>query len=163
MKNGIISMVLFIAIFVNSCKKMIKTKQKTPQKMTYKIQKTKEEWKKELSSAQFHILIEKGTESPGTGEYNLNFDKGSYVCAACSNQLFDSSHKYESHCGWPSFDEAIQGTVIQKPDFSLGMKRIEIVCANCGGHLGHIFDDGPQETTGKRYCVNSMSLKFEKE
>ncbi len=131
--------------------------------MTYKVNKSKVDWKNKLSPAQFHILREKGTEKPGTGEFNLHFEKGSYICAGCETPLFESDNKYDSHCGWPSFDDAIPGTVVYQDDHSLGRYRVEILCANCGGHLGHIFDDGPQETTGKRYCVNSLSLEFKKE
>ena len=135
-------------------------KSKTSKSMTYKIQKSDKEWKDLLTPAQFHIIREKGTESPGTGSYNLHFKKGEYACAACGILLFESTHKYDSHCGWPSFDKAIEGTVEYKKDTSLGRFRTEILCMNCGGHLGHVFDDGPQETTGKRYCVNSLSLEF---
>ena len=130
--------------------------------MDYKINKTEDQWKNELSSEQFNILRKKGTEYPGTGEYYMHFEKGIYVCAACKTPLFSSENKFESHCGWPSFDDAIPGKVKYVRDNSLGMIRIEIICANCGGHLGHVFDDGPKETTGQRYCVNSLSLQFVK-
>ena len=90
----------------------------------------------------------------------MHFKEGTYACVGCGTLLFESTTKYESHCGWPSFDEAIEGTVEYKKDTSLGRIRTEILCANCGGHLGHVFDDGPQETTGKRFCVNSLSLDF---
>jgi len=143
-------------------KKTTNTNQKQDT-MTYKSSKSDAEWKIELTPAQFNVLREKGTERPGTGEYNLHFKKGMYSCAGCGTQLFESDNKYESHCGWPSFDNAIPGTIKQIEDASSGMIRTEIVCANCGGHLGHIFDDGPQQTTGKRYCVNSLSLDFEEE
>lgn len=159
------SLILSFFLLSFACQSQIqqKDKTKTKEEMTYKINKSETDWKKKLSPAQFHILREKGTERPGTGEYNLHFEKGAYVCAGCDTPLFESDNKYESHCGWPSFDDAIPGTVVYQDDSSVGMHRIEIVCANCGGHLGHIFDDGPQETTGKRYCVNSMSLEFKKE
>ncbi len=124
--------------------------------------KTDEEWKKELSPEQYHILREKGTERPFTGKYNMHFEKGIYKCAACGYELFDDSHKFESHCGWPSFDAELgSGDRIKKiKDRTFGMVRTEIVCARCGGHLGHIFDDGPT-ATGERYCVNSLSVDFE--
>lgn len=128
--------------------------------MTYKVQKSEAEWQSQLSSAQFKILRQKGTERPGTGLYDLHFEKGTYACAGCNTILFESNNKYESHCGWPSFDDAIPDKIQYKKDNTLGMIRTEIICANCGGHLGHIFDDGPRETTGKRYCVNSLSLEF---
>ncbi len=130
--------------------------------MKLKINKPDTEWEKILTPQQFHILRKKGTDLPGTGQYTYHFDKGIYKCAACGAPLFKSDNKYESHCGWPSFDDAIEGAIIMQPDYSHNMIRTEIICANCGGHLGHIFDDGPQETTGKRYCVNSTSLNFEK-
>lgn len=130
--------------------------------MTYKVQKSEAEWKTILSDEQYRILREKGTEYPGTGDYYMHFDEGTYVCAGCGTPLFKSDNKFESSCGWPSFDDAIEGTVIYKRDTSHGMIRTEILCANCGGHLGHVFDDGPQETTGQRYCVNSLSLEFKK-
>jgi len=127
---------------------------------TEKIVKTEEQWKKELTTEQYHILREKGTEAPYTGEYTDNMRKGKYVCAACGNELFTSEMKFKSHCGWPSFDNELGGDrVIKKPDNSFGMIRTEILCARCGGHLGHIFDDGPT-ATGNRYCVNSLSIKF---
>ncbi len=127
------------------------------------MNKTEEEWKKELTPEQYHILREKGTEIPWSGEYVKTDDKGMYVCAACGAQLFSSDRKFDAHCGWPSFDEAIPGAVKFHEDDSLGMKRIEVTCAQCGGHLGHVFDDGPKETTGKRFCINSASLKLKKE
>jgi len=128
---------------------------------TDKIVKTDEEWKKELSPEQYHVLREKGTEAPYSGEYTTNFKKGKYVCAGCGAELFTSDMKFESHCGWPSFDKesGIGNRIIKKSDYSFGMNRTEILCARCGGHLGHIFDDGPTDT-GNRYCVNSLSIKF---
>lgn len=131
-------------------------------KMTKKINKTDAEWKEILSPQQYHILREKGTDRPGDFGYTNTFDKGTYFCAACNAQLFKSNSKYESHCGWPSFDDAIKGAIHFNSDMTLGMVRTEITCATCEGHLGHIFDDGPKETTGKRYCVNTTSIKFVK-
>lgn len=136
-------------------------KNQTTMDTNTKISKSEEEWKKTLTPEQYHVLREKGTERPGTGEYNDHFEKGVYTCAACGTELFTSDQKFDSHCGWPSFDNNIAGgdRVRQVRDFSHGMIRTEIVCATCGGHLGHIFDDGPT-ATGQRYCVNSLSLKF---
>lgn len=131
--------------------------------MDFNIQKTDQEWRNTLSDAQYHVLREKGTERPHTGEYNLHFEEGMYTCAGCGTELFSSDSKFESHCGWPSFDRALsKETVREVLDTSYGMVRTEIVCANCGGHLGHVFTDGPTET-GMRYCINSVSLGFEEE
>jgi methionine-R-sulfoxide reductase len=130
---------------------------------TTKWNKTEEEWKKILTPEQYAILREKGTERPGTGKYNLHFEKGKYVCSACGFELFTSGSKFESHCGWPSFDEEIAaGRIKTKVDNTFGMKRTEIMCAQCGGHLGHVFDDGPTKT-GLRYCVNSVSIEFKED
>ncbi|WP_196886729.1 peptide-methionine (R)-S-oxide reductase MsrB [Aureivirga sp. CE67] len=123
--------------------------------------KSEEEWKKILSPEEYRILREKGTEYPNTGEYNLSFEDGIYCCAGCHSKLFESGHKFASNCGWPSFDESIEGAIEYKKDRSHGMYRIEVLCANCGGHLGHVFDDGPTETR-TRYCINSVSIKLDK-
>ncbi len=128
--------------------------------MEPKITKTDAEWKTTLTEEEYRVLREKGTERAFTGEYWDFFEKGKYVCAGCGSDLFTSETKFDSHCGWPSFDKAIPGSVIYKQDLSFGMVRTEVMCAKCGGHLGHVFDDGPQETTGKRYCTNSVSIKF---
>jgi peptide-methionine (R)-S-oxide reductase len=126
------------------------------------MKKTEAQWKKELTDQEYFVLRQKGTDSAGDDGYTKHFEKGTYVCAACNTQLFTSNTKYESHCGWPSFDDAIKGTVEQIVDLSHGMVRTEITCKTCDGHLGHIFDDGPKDTTGKRYCVNTTSIKFVK-
>lgn len=121
---------------------------------------TEEEYKKKLTAEQYYVLRQKGTERPFTGKYYLHEEKGVYVCGACGSELFTSDMKFDSGCGWPSFDREIAGGKIkQTRDTSHGMIRTEITCANCGSHLGHIFDDGPTET-GQRYCVNSLSLDF---
>ena len=130
--------------------------------MDEKIVKTEAEWKEILTPEQYHILRQKGTDMPGDGGFTKHFKKGTYHCAACDAQLFESGTKYESHCGWPSFDDAIDGAVEYSLDKSHGMVRTEIICSKCGGHLGHVFDDGPRDTTGKRYCVNTTSLRFVK-
>jgi methionine-R-sulfoxide reductase len=125
--------------------------------------KTDEEWKKTLTPEQYEVLRKKGTERPHTSSLNENFEPGTYVCAGCGTELFTSEQKFDGHCGWPSFDNEIGGgdRVKKIKDFSHGMIRTEIVCAKCGGHLGHIFDDGPTQT-GQRYCVNGLSLNFKK-
>lgn len=130
--------------------------------MEHKVNLTEQEWREKLSPGQYYILREKGTEPPFTGQFLLNKEKGIYKCAGCGNELFTDEMKFESHCGWPSFDREIEGGKIkQTVDLSHGMRRTEITCARCGGHLGHIFDDGPT-ATGNRYCVNSEALTFEK-
>lgn len=127
-----------------------------------KIEKTDEEWKTLLTAEQFHILREEGTERPYTGEYAETHEDGDYYCAACHLKLFSSKTKFESGTGWPSFYQPInKKNVMEKTDRSLGDVRIEVECARCGGHLGHVFDDGPRPT-GLRYCMNSASLKFER-
>lgn len=123
----------------------------------YNLEKTEAEWREQLGLEKYKILREKGTEFPHTGKYNLSFDKGTYCCAACDEPLFESDSKFHSGCGWPSFDESIPGKVEYIKDTSHGMIRTEILCANCGSHLGHVFDDGPTQT-GQRYCVNSLSI-----
>lgn len=128
----------------------------------YPVTKTEEEWRAELGEERYAILRKAGTEYPHTGKYNLHFEKGHYVCGACKVPLFDSEAKFESNCGWPSFDKAIEGTIEYRRDTSHGMIRTETLCANCGSHLGHVFEDGPTET-GVRYCINSLSMDFENE
>lgn len=129
----------------------------------FRIQKSEEEWKNRLSPQQYAVLREAGTEPPFSGEYNMFFEEGIYKCGGCGEDLFDSESKFDGHCGWPSFDRELEkGKILERLDKSHGMLRTEILCANCGSHLGHVFDDGPTET-GLRYCVNSLSLDFENE
>lgn len=120
----------------------------------------KEELKKRLTEEEYFVTQEKGTEMPFRNEYWDKKDTGMYECKVCGAALFDSSRKYNSGTGWPSFDEALPGVLKYETDYSSGLVRTEVVCAKCGSHLGHIFDDGPKETTGKRICTNSASLKF---
>ncbi|HEV7453634.1 MAG TPA: peptide-methionine (R)-S-oxide reductase MsrB [Candidatus Saccharimonadales bacterium] len=119
-----------------------------------------DEWARKLTPEQFHILREKGTEMPFTGKLLYNDKAGSYTCAACGNVLFDSDTKFDTNCGWPSFYDAKPGSVKLTRDTSFGMIRDEVTCANCGGHLGHVFDDAPDQPTGMRFCVNSAALQF---
>lgn len=125
------------------------------------MNKSEIDWKKELTDEQYRILRKKGTEMPHSGVYNLHFEKGTYCCAGCHEPLFESHTKFDAHCGWPSFDQSIEGKVGYVSDKTLGMIRTEIICKTCDGHLGHVFNDGPTKT-GTRYCVNSVSLKFKK-
>lgn len=125
----------------------------------YSVEKTEVEWKEQLSDNEFQILRQKGTEFAHSGEYNLHFKKGAYNCKGCNTPLFESNNKFKSSCGWPSFDDGIEGAIEYVKDSSHGMIRTEILCTNCGGHIGHLFDDGPTKT-GLRFCVNSASIDF---
>lgn len=131
--------------------------------MSNKIEKTDEEWKKTLTPEQYHVLREKGTERAFTGKYADTHDPGMYRCVGCGNPLFSADTKYESGSGWPSFYQPIARDAVEtETDHKFGMARTEVLCAKCGGHLGHVFPDGP-EPTGQRYCMNSAALKLEKE
>jgi peptide-methionine (R)-S-oxide reductase len=125
-------------------------------------EKTEAEWRKTLTPEQFRILREHGTERPGSSPLNAEHRAGEYLCAGCGQQLFESDTKFDAHCGWPSFHTAKDGAVATKIDNSHFMTRTEVLCAKCGGHLGHVFDDGP-EPTGLRYCMNGAALNFEPE
>lgn len=127
----------------------------------YKVQKSEEEWKEQLTPQQYDVLRQRGTEYPHTGKYNLHFEQGNYYCAGCRQKLFESTAKFESSCGWPSFDKALPGSVEYKLDKSHGMIRTEVCCTGCGSHLGHLFNDGPTQT-GERFCINSVCLDFNK-
>ena len=122
-----------------------------------------EKFKKKLTKEQHHVLVEKGTERPFTGKFLKNKDNGMYTCAACGNKLFSSKTKFDSGTGWPSFTDIASSKAVElEEDNFLGMRRIEVKCKKCGGHLGHVFDDGPSDKGGKRYCINSCALGFKK-
>jgi len=130
----------------------------------YKIEKTNEEWKNELDEETFRVTRERGTESPGTGKFYHHNKDGQYTCSNCNTSLFSSDAKFDSGSGWPSFDDPVAKEHVKLiADESLGMERTEVVCSVCDAHLGHVFEDGPKETTGKRYCINSTSLDFKEE
>jgi peptide-methionine (R)-S-oxide reductase len=127
------------------------------------IRKSDQEWRVQLTEEEFDVLRRKGTEHPYSGEYNTHNLKGTYCCKGCEEELFTSEQKFNSHCGWPSFDDELSGNrIVKESDESHGMTRVEILCAKCGGHLGHLFNDGPSES-GLRYCVNSLSLSFKED
>jgi len=126
----------------------------------YPFQKSDEEWRKLLSDEEYRILRQQGTEYPHSGQYNTHYRAGTYNCRGCNQPLYSSDSKFDSGCGWPSYDQSIKGAIEYRKDTSLGMLRVEIICSNCGGHQGHVFDDGPT-VSGTRYCVNSASIRFE--
>ena len=132
--------------------------------MTDKVELTDEEWRAKLTPEQYHILRQAGTERAFTGKYDKHYDAGEYFCAGCGTRLFESDAKYNSGCGWPAFTRPSDTeTVEERRDISHGMIRTEVLCAKCGGHLGHVFPDGPQDQGGMRYCINSAALDFEPE
>jgi peptide-methionine (R)-S-oxide reductase len=135
--------------------------QKIPRDEEESFELTQDEWKKKLTPEQYRIMRQGGTEAPGTGALLDEKRAGTYTCAACGNPLFASDAKFDSGTGWPSFDQALPDAVEFREDESHGMHRVEVLCGRCGGHLGHVFDDGPEETTGKRYCMNSVCLALE--
>lgn len=131
--------------------------------MPHKVNKTEDEWRQLLEPEEFRVTRLKGTEAPFTGEYWNEWTQGEYRCRCCGAELFDSSTKFDAGCGWPSFSSpSAPDNIAQQEDFSHGMYRIEVTCKQCGAHLGHVFDDGP-DPTGQRYCINSASIKLKKD
>jgi peptide-methionine (R)-S-oxide reductase len=126
-----------------------------------KVKKSEQEWREELTPEQYEVVRNKGTEAPFTSELNNVKEPGQFVCVACGQALFDSENKFDSGTGWPSFDQPMEGENVETAaDNSLFMKRTEVLCSRCDAHLGHVFDDGPQDTTGQRYCINGCALEF---
>ena len=161
MKKKNLVLLLVLALMFPACSQNKKVSQKK-QESRFEFVKTEDEWKKQLTPIQYRVLREKGTERAFTGEYWDNHEAGIYYCAACKLALFDSETKFESGTGWPSFYKPVaDSAVLILNDLSYNMIRDEVVCRRCGGHLGHVFDDGP-EPTGLRYCLNSAALHFEK-
>lgn len=153
-------LLLIICMALIGCQGTTSQEKKAPKVTDYKISKTEGEWRKQLTDMQFYVLREAGTEIAGSSALLNNKQKGIYTCAACGTELFKSEHKFDSGTGWPSFDREIKGNVAFSIDHEIGYERIEEHCATCGGHLGHVFNDGPRETTGKRHCVNGAALNF---
>lgn len=147
---------LFFISFLFGCTSNAQNNEKD----NFPVQKSEKQWEKELSKEEYYVLREHGTERAFSGKYDKFYKDGTYYCAACQHPLYSSETKFDSGTGWPSFYAALEGGVGTSKDTSAGMMRTEVHCANCGGHLGHIFNDGP-EPTGKRHCLNSVALNFE--
>ena len=152
--------VLFALISLGCQSQKSNKKNKNSSHTKYKIEKTDVQWKNELNSIQYYVLRQAGTERAFSGEYNKTYNAGIYVCAACQSPLYESRYKYDSKSGWPSFDRGIRKNIEFDVDYKLGYPRSELKCSSCGGHLGHLFNDGPRNTTGERHCINSAALNF---
>lgn len=153
-------LIICIAILTFSCAGNAQKEVKKDTKK-YKVTKTNKEWKEILTADQYNILRQAGTERPFSSPLNKVYVSGTFSCAACKTPLYESQHKFDSGTGWPSFDRAVKNNVNLDVDHKLGYARTELLCATCGGHLGHVFNDGPKETTGKRHCINGDALLFE--
>lgn len=154
-----LSIIVAFTALLFSCESNGQKIEKT-EKQSYKVVKTEAEWKTELSPMAFNVMRKNGTERAFTSELDKNYKPGIYVCAACETPLYESKHKFDSGTGWPSFDRAINKNVAHSTESQMGYTITEEHCATCGGHLGHVFNDGPRETTGKRHCINGVALKF---
>ena len=154
---------LALSLFFISCGNAQKNEANsatTSNSESFKINKTDKEWKEVLTSEEYNVLRQEGTERPFSSDLLANKEKGTYVCAACGTPVFESQYKFDSGTGWPSFDREVKGNVAYSTDSKLGYTRKEEHCATCGGHLGHVFNDGPKNTTGERHCINGDALKF---
>ncbi len=152
---------IFIVVFSFLLLSCNSSAQDSKKQKTYPVSKTEAEWKAELSPAAFKVLREKGTERAFSSKLNRVEEPGTFVCAACGNELYETKHKFDSGTGWPSFDRPLsEANVDYRPDRTGGFSALEVICANCGGHLGHVFNDGPRNTTGKRHCINGVAMNF---
>jgi peptide-methionine (R)-S-oxide reductase len=152
---------LLLAAFIFSCQgNAQKENDQQKQQEKFEVNKTEKEWRAELTDAEFSVLRKAGTEPAFSSPLNDIKEAGTFVCAACGNEVYKTKNKFMSGTGWPSFDRPIKGGVGMGTDNKLGYQRDEIFCARCGSHLGHVFDDGPRETTGKRYCMNGVAMEF---
>lgn len=150
-----------IFIIILGCKGISQEKEKKrTEKMAYPVEKTDAEWRAQLTDMEYYVLRKAATENAFTSDLLDTKEKGTYVCAGCATPLFRSEHKFDSGTGWPSFDREMEGSVAYDVDYKVGYERTEEHCATCGGHLGHKFNDGPRETTGKRHCINGVALDF---
>jgi len=152
-------LILLVFGLLYNCNSTAQNKE-AKEKETFEVTKTDAEWKEELSEQEYYVLRQAGTERPFSSPLNKEYREGTFHCAACDTPLFKSEHKFDSGTGWPSFDREIEGNVNFSVDYNLGYARSEEHCATCGGHLGHVFNDGPRDTTGKRHCINGVALKF---
>ena len=152
-------LLLFVSIVLFNCNSSAQKKD-SKQSESFEISKTDAQWRSELTDIEYHVMRESGTERAFSSPLDKNYKKGTYVCAACQTPLFKGEHKFDSGTGWPSFDREIEGNVAFGTDSDLGYSRDEEHCATCGGHLGHVFNDGPRKTTGKRHCINGAALDF---
>lgn len=154
-----LSTIIVFSTLLFSCNSPAQNSKDVKEK-TFKVTKTDAEWKAQLSPLAYNVLRHEDTERAFSSELNDNHEAGTYVCAACGAAVFESKHKFDSGTGWPSFDREVKDNVAFSNDRKLGYNRTEEHCASCGGHLGHVFNDGPRETTGERHCINGAALKF---
>lgn len=149
---------LFLSMFLLGCNS---NAQESKNQKSYPVSKTEAEWKAELSPAAYKVLRQKGTERAFSSKLNSVKQPGTFVCAACGNELYETKNKFNSGTGWPSFDRPVnEDNVDYRPDRTGGFSALEVICAQCGGHLGHVFNDGPRKTTGKRHCINGVAMEF---